>query len=114
MIYCKTQANPFACSMEFLHDNSTVESIRYSDGECFDKFGKCKPGICSCSEDCASFHWNLTTTAVKTNDSFCCKMRIYNFITNTIVKVCALADYSGKGTVSLQLTRSCLTNMTLC
>lgn len=99
MIYCRTEVIPFECSMEFLHNNSTVESIRYSDGGCYDKFGECELGICSCSEDCVSFHWNFTTTVVQTNDSFGCKMRIYNSTSNSFHKVYTLAVYNGTGTM---------------
>lgn len=101
---CLTLVMPFECSMEFLHNNSTVESIRYSNGECFDKFGECKPEICVCSEDCAAFLWNLTSTLVKTNDSFGCKMRIYNSTSDWFYKVYSSAVYNGTGTNYLQVT----------
>lgn len=101
-ISCLTLAMPFECSMEFLHNNSTVESIRYSDGGCYGKSGKCKPGICSCSEDCTSFHWNFTSKAVQTNDSFGCQMRIYNSTFNSFYKVYTLSVYNGTGTFYLE------------
>lgn len=104
MISCLTLVMTFECSLEFLHNNSTVESIRYSDGGCYDKSGKCKPGICSCSEDCTTFHWNFTSKAVQTNDSFGCQMRIYNSTFNSFYKVYTSAVYNGTGTFHLQLT----------
>ncbi|XP_076106191.1 uncharacterized protein LOC143074823 [Mytilus galloprovincialis] len=99
-IHCSTQIKPFECYMEFLRNNSTAESIRYSNGGCYDTFGKCKPGICSCSEDCTSFRWNFTTISVQTNDSFGCKMRIYNSTTNLFYKVYTIVVYNGTGFTS--------------
>lgn len=100
IIYCLTEAFPFECGMEFLHNNSTAESIRYSNGGCYDTFGKCKPGICSCSGDCKSFHWNFTSTAIKINDSFGCKMRIYNSTSYSFYKVYTSAAYNETGFIS--------------
>lgn len=104
MISCITQVMPFKCSMEFLHNNSTIESIRYSDGGCFDTFGECKPGICSCSEDCTSFHWNSTN--INKNDRYGCKMRIYNSTSDSFYIVYTFAVYNGTGTCNLLFTRT--------
>ncbi|CAG2186911.1 CD339 [Mytilus edulis] len=102
-ISCSTYTMPFECNMEFLHDNSTVESIRHSDSGCFNQHGKCKTETCACSEDCTSFHWNFTTSSVQTNDSFGCKMRILNPDTNSFFKVYSLVvlQWNSSGTIFL-------------
>lgn len=94
-ISCSTETMPFECNMEFLHNNSTVESIRYSDSGCFNQHGRCKTETCACFQDCTSFHWNFTTSSVQTNDSFGCKMRILNSNTNSFFKVYTLVVYNG-------------------
>ncbi|XP_052072679.1 uncharacterized protein LOC127710757 [Mytilus californianus] len=99
-ISCSTQTLPFECSMEFLHNNATVEIIRYSDSGCFNQYGRCETETCACSEDCTSFHWNLTTASVLTNDSFGCNMRIQNSNSNSFFKVYTLVVYNGTGFTS--------------
>lgn len=97
MIDCSTETMPFECIMEILRDNSTVQSMRFSNGRCFDKNGK--PGMCSCSEEFASFHWNITTSSVQINESFGCCMRIFNSMSNSYYKVYSSVIYNGTGTL---------------
>lgn len=49
-----------ACSIESIFNNQTHDHIRYFKEVCYHTNGVCDPQICTCSNDCMAFTWNIT------------------------------------------------------
>jgi hypothetical protein len=70
-------AVPRGCSMEFLKNNKTMETLRQFNDSCYHKTADvCKGDECSCSSDCKNFTFKYNTTENRTGDIFSCQMKI--------------------------------------
>lgn len=98
MISCASASLPVECTMEFFHNNATIEILRYSVDGCYSTHEKCSFDLCSCEEDCKSFYWNLTTSIVEIDDSFGCGIRVND--TNIISKIYMTVKYNGTDFIS--------------
>ena len=74
---CLCDAAPQGCSMQFLKNNKTMETLRQFNDSCYHQTGNvCKGDECSCSSDCMNFTFKYNTTENRTGDIFSCQMRI--------------------------------------
>ncbi|CAC5384444.1 unnamed protein product [Mytilus coruscus] len=51
MLTCTSSRIPEECTMEFLHNNATIEILRYSKEGCYSTHSQCDLVACSCNED---------------------------------------------------------------
>jgi len=77
LFMCISDGVPQGCSVEFLKNNRTIDTLRFSDDHCYHNTKQvCKGDECSCSSDCMNFTLKYAKTEIRTGDIFSCKMRI--------------------------------------
>ena len=75
LFMCISDGAPQGCSVEFLKNNRTIDTLRGSADKCYHMKKECMGDECSCSSDCMNFTLKYTTEN-RTGDIFSCKMRI--------------------------------------
>ena len=84
---CLSAGVPQGCSVEFLKNKKTIDTLRRSsDDHCYHNTkDNCMGDECSCSSDCMNFTLKYAETEIRTGDIFSCKMRIKDDGTGKIV-----------------------------
>lgn len=75
-LVCSTNIAIQLCTVEFLIDKKTHESIRYYNKNCYHTTALCSPTVCTCSDDCKSFTLNVTVTQNMMSHLYSCASRI--------------------------------------
>ena len=94
---CKTDGDPQGCSVEFLKNNRTIDTLRGSADKCYHMKKGCMGDECSCSSDCRNFTLKVDKTEFRTDDTLSCKMRMEEQEGNwTDIHDYAVIDGTGK------------------
>lgn len=73
---CETNVRFWGCNIELFGTMGINVKLRLSEKTCYNRYNTCEPEICSCSDGCNEFKWNLTTHDQLDNTSIECEGRL--------------------------------------
>lgn len=94
-LICSTNIAPQMCTVEYLVDKRTYDTIRYFNNNCYHTMWICSPTVCACSDDCMSFTLNVTVTNDMMNHSYSCASRIESEKVIYLANISVIHDGNG-------------------